>query len=209
MPRRFARTLLTVASILVLAAVQDQPTGAHAQPRTDPTLFALPAADFPAGSQIVRAGVETDHRLSIDDHLHFGIRPGAVGRINGYYMDAVEGDPNAQPRSYTSYLVSIFHSARQADAAFSLRWYNWFADNYFTSPSPAPVTVGDGGEEAMFQSLHADQPRVLELFFRRGAVLLEVYQGSGAAAPTADELAAVYRIARGLDDVAHAHPAGT
>lgn len=197
-----------VVGAIALGLILGTPTLAMAQSRPHPTLFALDPSAFPPGSRVVRAGVESNRRLLHDDQRHFGVPPSVAGRLTGYYMDAVEGDPTAQPRPYTSYLVSIFHSHYQAERAFELRWYNWFAVDYFTSPSSAPLTVGANGDEALFHSLDPSQPQVSELFFVRGAVLVEVFQGMGNAASTALRLQSFYAIATRLDTLAREHPAG-
>jgi hypothetical protein len=51
---------------------------AWAQPMVHPTLFALTAGDFPSGSRIIRAGVESNRQLSADEAPHFGLPPQAV-----------------------------------------------------------------------------------------------------------------------------------
>lgn len=181
----------------------------HALAYTPPQArsFALSPAAFPAASRVVRAGVESNRRLVHDDPLHFQLPPARVGRITGFYMDAVQGSPGAQPRTYTSYLVSIFHSTHQAQTAFDLRWNTWFSTNYYTSPWPAPVTVGDRGEEALFHTLDPRQPHLSELFFRRGPILVEVFQSTGDAVATTSQLQSFYAIATRLDRLAAQHPA--
>jgi hypothetical protein len=123
-------------------------------------------------------------------------------------MDAREGDPATEPRSYTSYLVSIFGSVQQAQTAFALRWNTWFAATYFTTPPPAPITVGDRGAEALFHTLDPSQPPLSELLFQRGAILVEVFQGTGSAGPTRSQLHAFYAIAAMLDHLAISDPTG-
>jgi hypothetical protein len=131
-----------------------------------------------------------------------------MGRLTGYYMDAVEGEAAAESHPYTSYLVSIFRSVRRAQAAFNLRWDVWFATSYYTTPSPAPVVLGDGAAEALFHTLDSSQPQLSELLFRRGAILVEVFQGTGAVAPTPGQLHSFYAIATRLNDLAGIHPTG-
>jgi hypothetical protein len=184
------------------------PTRAFAHGRLHPVLFALAPTDFPAGSQVVRGGVEGNRQLLRDQARHFGLPPTALGRRTGYYMDAVEGDPEIAVHPYTSYLVSIFRSVRQAQTAFDLRWDAWFAADYDTSPSSAPITLGDDGAEALFHTLDPSQPPVTELFFRRGAVLVEVFQGTAGAAPTDTQLHAFWTVATRLDALAGQHPYG-
>lgn len=184
------------------------PGSALAQTRLHPALFALSVADFPPASQVVRAGVEGNRRLLGDQALHFGLPPAIIGRLTGYYMDAIEGDPTLATHPYTSYLVSIFHSARQAERALDLRWDTWFAANYYTSPAPPPIALGDQGDVALFHTLDPNQPPLTELMFRRGAVLVEVFQGTGSGAATTAQSQAFYSIATKLDEVAYAHPFG-
>jgi hypothetical protein len=184
------------------------PSPALAHSALHPEIFALPATCFPADSHVVRAGIEPNRRLLNDDAQHFGLRPAVAGRRTGYYMDAVEGDRSASVRPYTSYLVSIFRSAPQARLAFDYRWDLWFTTNYYTSPAPAPISVGDAGEEALFHTLDPTQPPLSELFFRRGAVLVEVFQGTPNARPTATQLRSFYTIAARLNALAGQHPLG-
>jgi hypothetical protein len=195
-------------TLLLVGLVLAVPTRAFAHGRLHPVLFALAPTDFPPGSQVVRDGVESNRQLLSDQALHFGLPPTALGRRTGYYMDAVEGDPEIAVHPYTSYLVSIFRSVRQAQTAFDLRWDTWFAADYDTSPSAAPITLGDDGAEALFHTLDPSQPPVTELFFRRGAILVEVFQGTVSAAPTAGQLQSFYAIAIELNKLAGKHPTG-
>jgi hypothetical protein len=156
-----------VAGFVLLGAVLGAPRPALAHVQLHPRLFALPPGTFPSGSHVVRAGVESNRQLLRDQALHFGLPPAVMGRRTGYYMDAVEGDLATESRPYTAYLVSIFRSPRQAQLAFDLRWDAWFAATYYTSPSPAPIALGDKGEEALFHTLDPSQPRLAELLFRR------------------------------------------
>lgn len=180
----------------------------HPQLPLHPALFALAPAAFPAGSLVVRAGIESNQQLLRDQQRHFGVPPAALGRQSGYYMDAVEGEPSAVGPPYTAYLVSIFHAVRQARLAYAIRWETWFVADYFTSPSPAPGAVGDPGAVALFQSLDPSTPPESELLFRRGAILVEVFQGTSRPTPTASERQAFWAIATTLDAVAAAHPRG-
>jgi hypothetical protein len=197
-----------VAGFVLLGTVLGVPRTALAHAQLHPRLFAVPAATFPSGSHVVRAGVESNRQLLRDQAGHFGLPPAALGRRTGYYMDAVEGDPATEPRPYTAYLVSIFRSPRQAQLAFGLRWDTWFAATYYTTPSPAPIALGDKGEEALFHTLDPSQPRLAELLFRRGAILVEVFQGTGGAAPTVNQLHSFFAIATKLDELAGKHPLG-
>jgi hypothetical protein len=203
-----SKLLATWAAVAAFLLPLLMPAGALAQTRLHPAVFALSPTAFPAGSQVVRSGIETNHRLLVDQAGHFGLPPGVLGRRTGYYMDAVEGDQTVAVRTYTSYLVSIFRSARQAQTAYDVRWDNWFAENYFTSPVAPPIRVGVGGAEALFHTLDPSLPPETELFFRRGAVLVEVFQGTAEAAPTPDQLHSFLTIATQLDQLAAAHPRG-
>jgi hypothetical protein len=157
---------------------------------------------------VVRSGIESNHQLLVDQRLHFGLPPGILGRRTGCYMDAVEGDQTATLRTYTAYLVSIFRSAKQAQTAFDVRWDSWFASDYFTSPSPAPIALGEGVSEALFHTIDPSLPPETELFFRRGAVLVEVFQGTAGSAPSAEQLHSFLTIATRLDGLAAEHPLG-
>lgn len=199
---------LPLSALAALLLILLAPTAVLAHTQIHPTVFALSPASFPPGSTLVRAGVESNHHLLRDDQLHFALPPAVVGRLSGYYMDAVEGDPTAQPRIYTSYLVSIFPTVRQADLAFRIRYDNWFDIDYFTDPPPPPISVGDRDEVALFHTLDATQPRVSELFFVRRTILVEVFQGTGYRDPTAAEIQSFYAIAIKLDALAGKHPGG-
>lgn len=204
--RRFA-TYFGIIGLVLFGVVHSMPAAALAQAQLHPGFFALPASDFPAGSHVVRAGVEGNRRLVNDDVHHFGLPPAAFQRLTGYYMNAVEGDLAGQ-HAYTSYLVSIFHTRRQARLAFDERWDTWFAANYNTTPPAAPVTVGDAGAEALFHTLDPNQPALSELMFQRGSVLVEVFQGTVTAAPTDIQRHAFWTVAAHLDALAAQHPHG-
>jgi hypothetical protein len=199
---------LILAGFILLGTLIGIPGTALARAHVRPTLFALAPTVFPAGSQIVRAGVETNGQLLMDRPLHFGLPPAALGRLSGYYMDAEEGGPVAGTHAYTSYLVSIFRSRREAHSVFDALWDTWFAATYYTSPGSVGIALGDNGDEALFHTLDLHQPRFEELFFRRGAVLVEVFQGTSSASTTEEEMRSVYVIATGLDELARTHPHG-
>jgi hypothetical protein len=152
--------------------------------------------------------VEGNRRLLADQKFHFGLPPGILGRRTGYYMDAVEGDPQAFGRAYTAYLVSIFRTAKQARTAYDVRWDTWFAADFYTSPQPAPIKVGDKGREALFHSFDPSSPPESELMFLRGRVLVEVFQGTSGATATSEQTQAFYTIATKLDALAASHPTG-
>jgi hypothetical protein len=191
--------------VLLLAGFSSTP--ALAQGHAHPRLFALSASDFPPGSQIVRAGVEGNRMLTSDEGNHFGAPPSLLGRRTGYYMEAVETDPAGQETDI-SYLVSIFHTPHQAFLAFDFRWQNWFAANFYTTPSSVQAALGDRGDVALFHTLDPTQQPLTELFFRRGAVLVEVFQSTADAVPTSAQQDALYAIAAKLNDIAGAHPSG-
>ena len=197
-----------VATLIVLIATLLTGSPVLARSQITPTLFALSSSAFPVGSQVVRSSIETNRQLFQDDRIHFGIPASATGRRSGYYMDAVEGDPTSTSHPYTSYLVSIFHSAREARIAYDIRWQSWFVADYYTSPQQAPVTVGSYGYEALFRSLDPSYPPLTELFFVRGRVLVEVFQATGDRPATADERQSFSAIARSLDILARQHPLG-
>jgi hypothetical protein len=196
-----------MASLLAtLLLVSPRPTLAATS--LHPALFALPASAFPAGSQIVRSSIESNRQLFRDDRIHFGIPAADTGRRSGYYMDAVEGDVSSPAHPYTAYLVSIFHSTKEARIAYDIRWQSWFVADYYTTPQAAPITVGSHGYEALFRSFDPSALPLTELFFVRGRVLVEVFQATGDRPATADELQSFYAIATALDDLARRHPAG-
>jgi hypothetical protein len=161
------------------------------------------------GSQLVRSGIESNRQLFRDQYLHFGRPPAALGRRTGYYMDMVEGDPAAASHAYTSYLVSIFRTQRQAEAALDIRWNIWFAVAYYSTPAPAPISLGDAGTEALFHTVDPSQPPLSELFFQRGSILVEVFQGSVGIGSTNDQLHSLWTIATELDTLASQHPRGS
>jgi hypothetical protein len=197
-----------LAGFALLGILVGMPGTALARTHIQPTLFALAPTVFPAGSKIVQAGVETNRRLLRDEPLHFGLPPAALGRISGYYMDAEESGPVAGVHAYTSYLVSIFRSRRQAQVVFDLLWDTWFAATYYTTPTRASIVLGDNGAEAFFHTLDLGRPRLAELFFRRGTILVEVFQGTSSAGPTEGEIHCFYAIATELDQLARTHPRG-
>jgi hypothetical protein len=208
--RRFQKYPFAIVFALLVCVIRvPTPALAHLQPQPHPGLFAVPADTFPTGSRVVQAGIESNPQLVRDQALHFGFPPTIVGRLTGYYMDAIEGDPAPAQHAYTSYLVSIFRSAHRAQLAFGLRWDSWFAANYYTTPSPAPVSLGGKGEEALFRSLDSSQPPLSELMFRRGAVLVEVFQGTVAAESTPNQLHSFWSIATELNKLARQHPFGS
>ena len=202
------RIVTTVGIIVLLGLVQTAPAPALARTRAEPALFALSPSVFPAGSTLVRSGVETNPRLRLDDPTHFGLPPAATGRINGYYMDAHDAGPTGQSAGYTSYLVSIFGSIRQAAAAYTYRWDTWFDANYYTSPGPSGIAVGDTNASALFIALAPQANHLTELFFRRKSVLVEVFQTASAPSDDPGRRQALYRIATLLDALAVAHPRG-
>jgi hypothetical protein len=189
--------------MLVLACAMAASSGtALAQQHVHPRLFVLPATTFPSGSQITRSSVETNRQLLADQAVHFGLPPAVIGRISGYYMVAHQGD------AYTSYLVSIFASAHQAQAAYDYRWELWYTANFYTAPEAAPIRVGSRGAVALFHTLDPQRAATTELFFRRGSVLVEVMQGTAEDVPSAEETRSLHAIARVLDAVARLHPQG-
>jgi hypothetical protein len=122
-------------------------------------------------------------------------------------MNAQEAGESG-PDAYTSYLVSIFASRHQAQSAFDYRWDIWFAVDFYTAPSAPPIKLGDKGAEALFHTLDSSQPQTTELFFRRGRILVEVFQTSSQSPPSAEETRSLYAIAIALNVVAGAHPRG-
>jgi hypothetical protein len=202
---RFQRVVLAGVA-LTCSLLNSSP--ARAQSTFHPSLFALSRVLFPSNSQIVRTGVESNQRLMQDDPPHFGLPPGAMGRATGFYMDAVQGDPAIDPHPYTSYLISIFHAVRQARRAFSERWDTWFEATYYTTPSVAAMNVGDPGAQALFHTLDPSQPPLTELLFRRGAVVVEVFQGTVGTGPSSEQLRSFSTIATQLDTLAAQHPLG-
>jgi len=202
-------TCAALTSLILLSGTLLIPAHhASAQPSAHPRLFALDASDFPSGSRITRSSVETNSQLGKDEALHFGLPPKTIGRITGYYMVAEEGSAGAEPAIYTSYLVSIFGSRHQAQSAFDYRWDMWFRANFYTSPRTPPVKLGDRGTVALFHSLASGRQPTTELFFRRGSVLVEVFQGTPQGSPSGDETRSLYAIATALNGVAGAHPRG-
>jgi hypothetical protein len=205
--RTRTRALLPLAGALVLAyAVAGRSTTVFAQQHVHPRLFALAAGSFPDGSRITRSNVETNSRLVADEATHFGIPPAIIGRISGYYMVAEEANDSAASTAYTSYLVSIFGSPRQAQAAFNYRWELWYTANFYTAPAAPTVKLGSKGAVALFHTLDPRLSPTTELFFRRGCILVEVVQGTDQ--PSAEETRSLYAIAQALDAVARAHPRG-
>lgn len=196
--------LTTSMGILALAfSTLCLPVGAVAGTQAQPTLFALQSTDFPVGSLVVRAGEETNRQLLGDDPVHFGVPPAIMGRITGYYMSAHRTDQVGNQQGYTSYLVSIFASRRQAQAAYMYRWSMWFKTNYFTAPPDIRIPVGDARSAALFHGLPPDLGNLWELFFRRGTILVETFQD---ADPRLERT--LYRIAKRLDRIASKHRRG-
>ena len=175
-----------------------------AQHPVRPQLFALSSTAFPPHSRVVRAGVETNQALLHQDPAHFGLAPATLGRLTGFAMEVVEGTGTSVSLAY---LVSIFHTAHQAHDAFALRWSSWFSQEYYTTPAPPPIAVGERGDAALFHTFPG-QPQLAELFFRRGAVLVEVDLATGTVSPTPTQLQALLAVATRLDSLARRHPSG-
>jgi hypothetical protein len=205
---QISRQLITVASLTLMGLMCGLPSPAHAQSRIHPAVFALPSSYFPTGSRLMRSGVETNRQLQNDDAAHFGLPPGAIGRVTGYYMNAHEEDPLGNQLGYTSYLVSIFASAHQAKAAYSDRWDIWFDANYHSTPVPLDLAVGDYNAAAIFHSVSPPPNYLTELFFRRGAILVEVFQGDNTVILNPERRQTLYSIATALDTLAEAHRRG-
>lgn len=206
---RWAAALMQAVSLLSLTVPA---VPALAAPHLHPAVFAISPSRFPEGSRVIRAGIETNRQLRIDQAGHFGPPPGVLGRLTGYYMDVYTGSNTAQGSSnrhpYMSYLVSIFRAPRQAQTAYDLRWDFWFMHDYYTTPNSPPVKVGEFGAEALFQTLDPADPPLTELLFRRGAILVEVFRGTAGNSPDPGEMDAFWRIARDLDARAGSHPLG-
>lgn len=190
---------LVAASVVSGASVRP----ASAQASLHPSLFALPASLFPFHSRLVRSGVESNGRLQRDDAAHFGLPPATIGRLTGYYTDVHEVTEAGQPSGYISYLISIFATPRQARDAYSFRWDTWFDAAYYTTPPPVAVPVGDRNSAALFRGLAPDAQTPDELFFQRGAILVEVFDSAHEPG-----LADMNRIALALDAIAIHHRRG-
>jgi hypothetical protein len=106
---------------------------------------------------------------------------------------------------YTSYLVSIFRSSAWARLAFDTRWQMWYQATSSTAPPALHLGLGTHGREALFHSF-SPHPYLAELFFQRGSILVEVFQGMDQGSPTDLESSALYAIATELGSLARQHP---
>lgn len=209
---RAAGRLARLAPILVAALfLFPLPAGAmthipaHAPVR--PELFRLSPGAFSTGSQLIRANVESNTLLLQDQPTHFGLPPGAIGRLTGYFMEAEDVVQAPANRAYTSYLVSIFRSSALAQLAFDARWQMWYRASFYSFPPAIHLGFGTHGQEALFHSF-APNPYLAELFFRRGSIVGEVFQGVDRGGPTQSQSESMYAIAAALSDIARRHPRG-
>ena len=109
----FSPASCSLAAVLIAALVNPMTSGwaaplpgdarlSPARSQLHPQLFALTPTDFPAGSEIVRAGVESNRRLAQDRTLHPELPPEHRGRLSGYYMEADQQDPPGAMQASTA-----------------------------------------------------------------------------------------------------------
>jgi hypothetical protein len=197
-----------IGTLVLLGTVLGPQGSAWAQPQIRPELFALAPADFPQGSHMVRAGVESNQLLLRDQVFRFGPHPRRLGRLTGYYMEALESPGGSGLQVSTSYLVSIFTSRRQALFAWEMQYSSWFAENYFTAPPPIDIPLGERGAQALFSTHTSAMSTMSELFFQRGAILVEIFQEVDGT-PGASQTGPIYAIAKKLSALARLHPKGS
>jgi hypothetical protein len=136
--------------------------------------------------------------------LHFGTSFAREGRLTGYFMDAVEGS-RAAPRSDTSYLVSLFPTAKEATDAFGVQRYYW--DALTTHGESQEMSLpegayGDAGHDALYTIRLPTGASLAELLFQRGTMVVEVFQEVDAAHPSHAEVRAFFDIGTRLDIIA-------
>jgi hypothetical protein len=201
------RKLLAVSlgiSGLILAT-----SPALATPAIKPAYFSLPTSAFPAPGTVIRAHVEPNRGIARDNVLHYGKSFAHEGRTTGYFMETVEGK-QASPRSDTSYLVSVFPTADQADAAFDEQNYYWNAQATHGGLTQVPLqlTFGDGDHEALYTVGLPTGVILTELLFSQGQIFVEVFQQVYAAHPTRAEVRDFFDVATRLDIIARGILAG-
>lgn len=159
-----------------LTTLLSHPGQSWAQAATSPHHFALTASNFPAGSRVIAAHVESNARVTRDRVLHFGRPFLDEGRVTGYFMDAIKGTRRL-PRVAQSYLVSIFGTTSQAVGAFGEQRYYWNA--LAGQPEGAPGVTYDAsgtlGSEALYRFTSFDGWTIFEDLIQRGPILVEVF----------------------------------
>lgn len=202
------RPLLAVMLVLAIAVLSPQGRSA-AQSGVNPSVFALTASDFPPGSQIVDSGVASNADVAL---RHMQIGPGApAGRITGYYMQARSFSGAGNLQLVTSYLISLYPTAENADIAFNQQtdfWRGLLRSGAMERPLDAGA-YGDPGREHWYVLSSASGDTHSELFFRRGSVFVELNLDSYGAGPGADAVDAFLAMGKKLDLVAGHPPTAT
>lgn len=191
--------------LIVLAGLAALP-GGRLSAQSTPASFALTAADFPSGSQIVESEVASNEDITLR-HLQIGPAP-PPGRVSGYYMQARILDATGRIHLVISYLVSLYDTAASAQQAFAQQtdfWQGLVRSGAVERPlgTDAP---GEPGAVHWYALSTAAADTHSELYFRRGAVFVQLDLDSFGGGPTVPETNAFLAMARTLDNLA-GHPA--
>lgn len=193
MARRLITVLLALTVILIAAPYRFS----SAQSAPDPTAFALPQSAFPPGSQIVDSAVAANTDVDVR-YFQLGPAPPA-GRLTGYYMQARAYDSSGRLRLVTSYLVSIYATTAAADTAFTNQWAYWHTITQATE-NPLPLNAyGDPGRYHWFAVTDSSANTHSELFFERGAIVVQMNLDSFGGPATAADVQAFLAMATTLD----------
>ena len=195
------RRLMAVMLVLAVALLSSHDRSS-AQTTRDPASFALSAADFPPGSQIVESEVASNEEVAFR-HLQIG-PPLPAGRTTGYYMQARSYDSAGKIRLVVSYLVSLYTTADTADAAFNGEtefWRGLVGAGAQVRPLDADL-YGEPGRQHWFAFSSASGDTHSELFFRRGSVFVQMNLDTYGSGTTPLDVDAFLAMAHTLDVVA-------
>jgi hypothetical protein len=142
----------------------------------DPAAFALSASDFSADTTVTLSQVESNAAADADKALlHFGpLSRDQQGRLTGYVMETGQANRDAAGTAHVTlidYLVSIFSTPQQAQAAVSQQAQGWAAVD---SNSSCRGNPGDPGSNCVGATGSA-QIVAVETYEARGRVLIEVW----------------------------------
>lgn len=167
---------LGLGCVLLLSAQAAQSAHAQTAANINPSVFAEPVSLFPPGATVQASGVETNAAADAQPiALHFGPSWESEGRVSGYYMEAAAPNPDPNGHgSVTAYMVSIFSTLQQAQAAWQNQRQAWALEDA-AGGACGPVNYGDAGYNCA-DSTTTSAGFVSELYFIRGAVLIEIYQ---------------------------------
>jgi len=148
----------------------------------DPASFAIPISEFGPGAQMQVSQVEPTSDADDPSRktiiLHFDSRSWAAeGRVTGYYEQVLV--PNADSAGVTHnalviYHVSIFGTAAQATTAWQAQRSGWLTIDAGGGSCGGSGALGDVGY-ACADSGPPTNGNLLEYFFKRGRILIQVY----------------------------------